>query len=524
MKSSEIWVLGALSVWAAALLLRVGRREKSLPPGPSTVPLLGNAHLVGDAKTLYLKLTEWARTHGDIYSIKIVSTTMVVLSGPTAIKEVVDKHGWAASSRAENHMVDLCGLGPEFSLLSSSNSERLKELRRVLARFLSPQNSLKYEPAQAAESTLLLHDLITNPEDFTHSIRRYTHSLAKIMAYGQRAPSFYTPDVQSFYTSLDELLHVIAPGSYPPFELIPVLKYLPRPFAPWRAIARRIASVRTGLYTKMFDALQRRQALGDEESTECFIGKTFQAGVPAGEEKYYSYTGLSILDAGSDSTGAFLLSLVLVLATYPEVQARARAEIDAVVGGTQLPVLADFSKLPYLDALIKEILRFRPQFPIGIPHTMTTDATYKGYVVPKGSMVVLNTYGLFHDPEIFEDPEVFNPDRFLNSEHGTRPGMDTDFRDNLIFGGGRRICPGQFIAQLTMQVTTMRMIWAFKFSAATDAATGEPISRDLNCYVADSVLVPGAFKCTIEPRSAEHRDVVVQALDEAQQYLTRYEK
>lgn len=128
------------------------------------------------------------------------------------------------------------------------------------------------------------------------------------MAYGQRAPSFYTPDVQRFYTvrhstrflsltsfitlfqqSLGELLHGIAPGAYPPFELLPALKYLPRPFAPWLTMARRIESVRTGLYTRMFDSMQRRQAMGDEESTECFVGKAFQAGVPAGQEKYYSY-------------------------------------------------------------------------------------------------------------------------------------------------------------------------------------------------------------------------------------------
>jgi hypothetical protein len=82
---------------------------------------------------------------------------------------------------------------------------------------------------------------------------------------------------------------------------------------------------------------------------------------------------------------------------------------------------------------------------------------YKNYLVPKGTVVVLNTCmhaftfshlsrssvlfyaadALFHDPDIFEDPELFNPDRFLNSEHGTRPGMDTDFRDNFLFGGGR---------------------------------------------------------------------------------------
>ncbi|KAJ6598386.1 cytochrome P450 [Mycena vulgaris] len=477
-------MLGALLTCAVVFVLRIGRRGQGLPPGPPTIPLLGNAHMLGDGKDLYLKVTEWARSYGDIYSIKIGSQTMIVLSSPTAIKQVVDKHGWAGSSRPGNYIAELSGSGGEFNILFTDDCPRLKNLRRTIARFFSPQNSLKYVPAQAAESTLLLHDLITRPADFSDSIRRYTHSLAKIIAYGQRATSFHAGEVQRFYTSLDQLIHALAPGAYPPFDLLPVLKYVPPPFAPWRVVCRRIESVRTGLHTQMYKALQRRQAAGDEESTECFVGKLFQSDVPAGEEDLdiCRYTGLSLLDAGSDTTGAFLLSLVLILATYPECQARARKEIDVVVGGTRLPVLEDFPKLPYLGALIKECLRFRPQFPLGVPHLMGANTFYKDYLVPEGTVLVLNTYALFHDPEIFEHPEVFNPDRFLNTEHGTRPGMDTDFRDNLLFGGGRRICPGQWVARSTMQLTTMRLIWALKFSAATNPTTGEPISRDLAFY------------------------------------------
>ncbi|KAJ7705503.1 cytochrome P450 [Mycena rosella] len=525
MQPAEICIctLVALLSWAILLVLRSGRRGQGLPPGPPTIPLLGNAHMLGEGKDVYLKVAEWARYYGDIYSLKIGGGTMVVLSSATAIKQVVDKGGWAGSSRPENYIAEVCGSGSEFNILFADDCPRFKNLRRIIARFFSPQNSLKYVPAQAAESTLLLHDLITRPADFSDSIRRYTHSLAKIIAYGERAPSFRSSEVQRYYTSLDQLVHALAPGAYPPFDLLPVLKYLPAAFAPWRAVGHQIESVRTGIHTKMYESLRRRQAAGDEESTECFVGKLFQSGVPAGEEQFYSYSGLSLLDAGSDTTGAFLLSLVLILATYPECQARARKEIDAIVGGARLPVPADFPKLPYLDALIKETLRFRPQLPMGVPHLMGADAFYKDYLVPKGAVVVLNTFALLHDPEIFEDPEVFNPDRFLKSEHGTRPGMDTDFRDNFHFGGGRRICPGQWIAGSTMQLTAMRLIWAFNFSTAASPRTGAPISQDLNFYASDFIVMPRPFKCTIEPRSAEHCEVVIQALENAKLYLNRYE-
>lgn len=176
------------------------------------------------------------------------------------------------------------------------------------------------------------------------------------------------------------------------------------------------------------------------------------------------------MEAGSDTSAAFLLSLVLILSVYPEYQERARHEIESIVGTTRLPELEDFKHMPFVDALIKEVIRIRPAFPIGVPHLTTEeirvslfliyafacshegDKQYKEYVVPKNTTVILNTCtsflcypmhvpsqpdSIFHNPDIFEAPEVFNPDRFIQSEYGTRTGRDTDFRDNFLFGGGR---------------------------------------------------------------------------------------
>ncbi|KAJ7040657.1 cytochrome P450 [Mycena alexandri] len=470
MQTSEILLLVALAVWAGVFVLRLGRREPGLPPGPPTIPVLGNAHLLG-GKDLHLKITDWARYYGDVFSIKIGSGTMVVLSSPAAIKEVVDKHGWVGSSRPSNYIAELCGSGEQSSILFATDGPRLKNLRRTLARFFSPQNSVRYQPAQAAESTLLLHDLITHPE---------------IITYGQRAPNFHAPDVLAFYSSLDGMIHALAPGRYPPFELFPVFKYLPPPFAPWRAACQEVKSVRAEIQTSLWESLRRRQAAGDEESFDCALGELMHRGPPPGEEHFYSYTGIGLLDAGSDTSAAFLLSLVLVLSLYPECQERARKEIDALIGPARLPVAEDGPKLPYLNALIRE------------------DA-------------------IFHDPEIFENPEVFNPDRFLNSEYGTRPGMDADFRDNFLFGGGRRICIGQWIGRSTMQITAMRLIWALTFADARDPATDKPLSRDLDTYAHNFVVMPRTFKCKIEPRGAEYRDVVVQAQEDAKHYLSRFE-
>ncbi|KAF7350490.1 Cytochrome P450 [Mycena venus] len=458
--------------------------------GPPTVPLLGNLHLLPNPGEMHLKFMEWSKKYGDILSIKIGSSTMVVLSSPTAIKEVVDKSSWAASSRPANYLAGLAAGG--YHILFAADTALLRSLRKTIARFFSPSNALHRVPVQAAESTQLLYEIITQPENFSDSIRRVA--------------SFTSPKMQSFYQMLHRFLHILLPGVYPPVDLPPVLKYLPERWAPWLAACRRSKSEMAAFHMEH----SRAAELNLEDG-------------PLEEYDIFSYTGFTLVEAGSDTSAAYLLSLTLILAVYPEHQERARREIEAVVGIARLPELADFKHMPFVEALIKEVIRIRPIFPIGVPHFTTEDILYKDYVVPKDTTIVLNTYSVFHNPEIFEEPEVFNPERFMKSEHGTRPGMDTDFRDNFLFGAGRRICPGQYVARATMQLTTMRLIWAFSFSSAVDTKTERPIGRELDFYDPEFVVMPYPFKCAIQPRSNEQRDMILSASKDAKFLLQRYE-
>ncbi|KAJ6590539.1 cytochrome P450, partial [Mycena vulgaris] len=485
--------------------------------GPPTVPFLGNLHLLPNAGELHLKCVERARSA----RIKIGSGTMVVLSSPTAIKEVVDKHGWAASSRPANYLAGLAAGG--YHILFAPDCVRLRNLRKAVSRFFSPHNSLTRVPVQAAESAQLLYDMINDPENFSESIRRYTHTITMISIFGQRVSSSASPQMQRFYKILHQFLHIMVPGVYPPIDLLPVFKYLPERWAPWLAACRRSKSDMAAFHVELSTAAEERSLAAKHKSdipeeSESFMNYILRMGLSQEE-----YTGVALVEAGSDTSAAFLLSLVLILGLYPEYQERARQEIESVVGTIRLPELEDFKNMPFVHALIKEVIRIRPAFPLGVPHFTTDEIRYKHYILPKNTTVILNTYSIFHNPDIFEDPEIFNPDRFMQSEYGTRARMDTDFRDNFLFGGGRRICPGQYAAHITMQLTTMRLIWAFKFGSPVSAQTGLAVTRDLDCYASEFVVMPHPFKCTIQPRSGEHREVVVNAFEDAKSVLRCYE-
>lgn len=77
---------------------------------------------------------------------------------------------------------------------------------------------------------------------------------------------------------------------------------------------------------------------------------------------------------------------------YPDVQLKAREELDRVIEDLRLPTLADRSSLPYINAIWKETLRWNPIAPLALPHVVQQDDEYAGYLIPKGAMIMANVW------------------------------------------------------------------------------------------------------------------------------------
>ncbi|KAK7438404.1 hypothetical protein VKT23_018017 [Stygiomarasmius scandens] len=110
------------------------------------------------------------------------------------------------------------------------------------------------------------------------------------------------------------------------------------------------------------------------------------------------YIGGNLIEGGIDTSASILQTLVMVLSCHPEVLRKAQEEIDLLVGDDRVPRLDDIKNLPYIQAIIKELERFRPPVPFGVPHATIQDEEYRGYIVPKGCTLFLNQWGIFHDP------------------------------------------------------------------------------------------------------------------------------
>lgn len=101
-----------------------------------------------------------------------------------------------------------------------------------------------------------------------------------------------------------------------------------------------------------------------------------------------------------------------------EVQKLAQAEIDTVVGTDRLPGYADRERLPYVNAVVTESLRWHNVAPLGVPHRATEDGLVDGYLVPKGAIIVANLWCVFHLSTIVSAVPKFHGLK----EHVARPG------------------------------------------------------------------------------------------------------
>ncbi|KAJ8584973.1 cytochrome P450 [Rhizopogon salebrosus TDB-379] len=204
-----------------------------------------------------------------------------------------------------------------------------------------------------------------------------------------------------------------------------------------------------------------------------------------------------VSSGASETTTGTLLVFLLAMLLYPEVQAKAQADIDRVVGKDRLPDFNDRPLLPYMDAIMRETLRWNPAFPFGAPHATTTSDVYKGYFIPKGfrhaHLPKVTDEAMTHNEEKYPSPNEFKPERFLHED-----GSLTDDTMQLAFGFGRRICVGRHVADSSLWIAMTSFLAAFSVHKAIDGHGKEiPVIPKFSTGL---IIHPETFPCRIVPR------------------------
>ncbi|TVY17605.1 Cytochrome P450 monooxygenase yanC [Lachnellula arida] len=508
----------ALVLYFIATLLRVGRRSKDLPPGPPTVPILGNLHLIPKERP-HLQYQKWAEEYGPIYSLILGTKTYIILSTPTAVKDLLDKKSSIYSSRPDIYLgQDVVSDGQRF--VTMKYGPMWRSVHKMMHNTLNIQTAVAYIPYQDLENKDMMLAFLDEPEGFRKHVRRYTTSLTTQMVYGFRTTSQHDPRLLKFFENFEEWGKLVTAGSAQILDLYPMLRNLPAFLTPAYQGALKLGKKELELY--MLNWMSTKNSIKDGTCHPCFSYDVLKAQKNEGfSDEQAAYIAGSLLEGGSDTTSGTLVGFIQAMMMFPEVQRTAQAQIDRVVGPDRLPTLDDIVNLRYIHACVKETIRWMPTLIIGVPHSNIQEDEYKGYKIPNGSTIVANNWTLNMDPKRNPNPRVFDPTRFENDFQGEKESAtnkDENQRQNWIFGSGRRLCQGMHIAERSLFMGMARMLWAFNFERPTDE-NGVPIPVDIDSFVGGIAVQPEDFEVNIIPRSKEKADIIRNAWKDCEETL-----
>jgi cytochrome P450 len=368
--------------------LQDGRR-RHLPPGPQGLPFIGNLLDLGDSEQVRGKAIAWHREFGDIFYTKIGGTDYIWLSSPKVVKDLLDKKSNIYSSRSPAPLAQDVASGGKRQLFMEYGPE-WRNLRKSSHALLNSTSAVKYQPIQDYESKQLMMELLETPNQFYEHNRRYSASVIMFLTYGYRLPTWEHPLVKKIYTVLDNLTEMTAPGAHI-VDSFPSLARLPQwIFGNWRTFAERVFDYDSEVYMELWQTLKKQVdagSAGDCFCKEYYLSDPTKNGI---DDMQAAYMCGGLVEAGSETTSTTLNNFVLAMILFPQALAKAQKEIDIAIGSERIPSWEDERDLPYVRALVKEVLRWRPVNKFGMPHFTSDDDWYEGYFIPKGSVVMLN--------------------------------------------------------------------------------------------------------------------------------------
>ncbi|KAI5290674.1 hypothetical protein KEM54_000808 [Ascosphaera aggregata] len=497
---------GLLLSYGLYRLLKVGSRPKGIPPGPPTVPILGNLHLMNKDKPWAL-YERWAKEYGPVYSLMLGTRVRIILSSDQAVKDLLDRRSSIYSGRPSMYIgQDVISDGKRFFM--SEDMTKWRIVRKMVHAVLNINATRTYLPYQDLESKIMLDSMIDRPDDFDAHLKRFSYSFMTQMVYGFRCPSFQDERLRLLFETLREWSKSVESVTAQMLDAYPVFQKLPACLSPIVRRGKRLHQVEAENFTHHWLETKQRLEQGDNLTVEGWDDETA------------AYVCASILSAGSETSSSSQYAFIAAMALYPDVQRRAQEEIDRVVDSDRLPTFDDYEHLPYIRCCIKENLRWCPLTFLGVPHATTEEDYYMGYRIPKGAIVSANIWTINMSEARSPNPRVFDPERHAD-DHTTlfqSAQGDPKKRDSFSFGAGRRQCPGIHIAERTVFLGMARILWGFDIRLKT-GPDGRPLKPDVENFTPGLINRPLDFKADILPRDEKRVKVIRQAVQDDEKNL-----
>ncbi|KAL8521788.1 hypothetical protein ACS0TY_012082 [Phlomoides rotata] len=387
---------------------RSSSRGRKLPPGPKPLPIIGNMLQLGSAP--HQTLAKLSKTYGPLMSLHLGSVYTVVVSSPEMAKQIFQINGQAFSSRHVGRAVDV----REASFITTLN---------LMSATLFSFNATQFESRA------------------TQEMKEIVEGVANIVGVANFADYF------------------------------PILK----PFDP-QGIKRK-AEYYLGQLLGMIDGylverLEWRRKFPHAPKKNDLLETLVN--ISEGNEYQISHDDIKhlLLDlyvGGTETNTTSMEWIMSELMLNPDKLGKLKQELSGVVGEKRQVEESDVARLPYLQAVIKEVFRYHPPGPLLVPRAAVSDQQVNVYLIPKGTQILTNVWAMGRDPSIWENPESFEPERFLDKRTDFK-GLDFEL---IPFGAGRRVCPGMPLATRILHMTTAALVHNYDWKLEVGANEGD---------------------------------------------------
>ncbi|XP_030449479.1 cytochrome P450 71B10-like [Syzygium oleosum] len=452
--------------------------KKNLPPGPPSLPIIGNLHQLGHLP--HQSLWKLSRQYGPVMLIHLGGIPTVIVSSPSAAGEVLKTHDLECCSRPR--LVGTGRLSYDYlDIAFVEYGDYWRELRKlVVLELFSAKRAQSFRYVREEEVGSMI-ELITEsaenrtPVNMSEKFMALTANITCRVAFGKAFQATEFDDGRLVHM-IHEALAML--GSFSASDFFPRFGWIVDRFTGLHSRLEKSFRNLDVIYQKVID--EHRNANKSNEEEEDIVDlllkmerdQTVLAGVRLKEDNIKAIL-MDIFIAGVNSSALVMDWTMAELARNPRVMRKARAEIRSCVGNKKWIVEDDLHELKYLKLVLKEAMRLHPPSVLLLPRETVDHFKLFGYNVDPKTRVQVNVWGIGRDPSLWEGPEEFVPERFEDSP--------IDYKGNhfelLTFGAGRRGCPAISMGMAVVELALANFLHSFDWELP-EGMTEEDVSME----------------------------------------------
>ncbi|KAK9105675.1 hypothetical protein Scep_022519 [Stephania cephalantha] len=447
------WLPILITLTLVGLIKILLKKPSKLPPGPPSLPIIGNLHMLGSLP--HRALHQLANVHGPIMHLKLGLVSTIVVSSADAAKLFLKTHDAAFCSRPKTQASEVMSYGRK-AMAFSEYGPRWRSMRKLCTLELLTIAKVEMFGGMRREEVRRVVEEIRGGGggevvDLTWKVDKLVEDMTVKMIFGSGGVEFRR--------IVDEALKVA--GAFNLNDFVPFLKVLDLQGLGRRM--KRVSKELDALFNQVIDQ-HMRSAKENHGNHKDFIDIMISLmdsdcahDVQLDLDTIKALL-LDLLAAGLDSTATTVTWAFAELIKHPFAMKKAQEELKDAIGLDRMVEEKDLVNLEYLNMVIKETMRLHPVAPLLVPRESIEDVIVNDYHIPKKSRLIINAWAIGRDPKAWSgDPEEFDPSRFANSDID----LSGHYFELIPFGAGRRGCPGLQMGLRSVQLVLGQLLHCF---------------------------------------------------------------